>query len=456
MKFELFRTFAFERTPLSLAALVMLGLAFGGCESRLPRMLADGGFPADAGNGSEGGGEDAGVDGGASDGGADGGHSPDGGRLTPIKYIVVIIKENHTFDNYFAGFPGADTSATATLSTGATLRRPLMGAGGMSRDLCHSHACAATAFNSGAMDGFNLVPKASLGNPPDNLTFVRYQEFQLPNYWQYARNFAIADHFFATTLGPSFPGHFATVAGFNLALDNPSCSCGGVCTTPVFDPVTCAITNARPCWDAPSIVQELPAGSTWAEYGWDVLRSIKSVNNMPGVSSHFREGNQLLSDVQGNMPNLIFAHVEGALSEHPAEKVCPGENNTVSLINAIMGGPHWKETAILLLWDDWGGFYDSVAPPAVKCGNGDYMTPGFRVPLLVISPYARAGSVLKTPTDQTSIVKLVEDLWNLPRMQPQDARIHDISAGSLLGAFDFTQPPLAPLLLAPRNCLGQP
>lgn len=370
---------------------------------------------------------------------------------TPIRYIVVFIKENHTFDNYFMGFPGADTSPTATLSDGTVITRPRAPNGVLPHDICHAHSCATTAFHGGEMDGFDKVKKANVDG--DMLTFIHYTQSQIPNYWKYARTFVLADHFFSSTLAQSFPGHFATVAGFNVALGNPGCHCGDSCTVPAYDPDTCEISDVKPCWDAPSVVLELPEGFTWAEYGGIELTSVKKVAALPDIGNHMRNKTRLIEDLtSGNQPNLVFAHLSGGISEHPPQDVCPGENYTVGLINDIMNGPHWKETAILLLWDDWGGFYDSVKPPATQCSNGDFVNPGFRLPLIIMSPYAKKSYVLKTPTEQISVVRLIEDLWGLPRMQPQDPRIRDSEVGSLMGAFDFAQQPRDPLILQPHAC----
>ena len=381
----------------------------------------------------------------------------------PIKYVVVIVKENHTFDNYFAGFPGADSSLTAKLSTGKTITRPIAPKGGLEHDISHSHTSAMTAFHGGAMDGFDLVSGGNYGTPGDEYAFMHYSEAQIPNYWQLARHFVLADHFFSSTFGPSFPGHFAVTGGFNVSLDNPKCGCGGTCTVPVYDPTTCAISEAVPCWTAPSIVEELPPGFTWAEYGVDTLMSNKAVSQIPGVAANFRTRTQFNGDIRSaKQPNLMFLHVQGNVSEHPPAigtgplQICPGENDSVGILTSIMTGPHWNETAVLLLWDDWGGFYDSVKPPAKKCPNGDDMTPGFRLPLIIVSPFAKPGYVLKNVTEQASIVRFVEDLWHLPRMAPKDPRIHDDTVGSLMDAFDFTQAPLPPLTLPIRDCTGQP
>ena len=427
----------------------------------------DSGYPSDdAGVPDSGPFEDAGrPDAGRPDAGRPDAGPPDAGGM-PIRYIIVLIKENHTFDNYFAGFPGATSSLTAKLSDGTTLVRPIAPNpdAGIPRDISHSHASAITAFHGGSMDGFDRVSGA---NPPtgptDHLPFIRYTEAQIPNYWKYARTFVLADHYFSTAMGPSFPGHLASTTAQGLVLDNGSCvGCdagpGGCFSSPparvtTYDPVTCAISSQYPCWDIPSLPDSLPAGLTWAEYGWNTLLSVKSLAQQPGILSHFKSGAALLNDLKsGNQANLIFAHMEGSTSEHPPQAICPGENATVALINAAMSGPHWDETAILLTWDDWGGFYDSVAPPATRCSNGDYLNPGFRLPMIIISPYARQGYVLQTPTEQASIPRLVEDLWKMPRLAARDPHARDAIAGSFLGAFDFAQPPRPPLILVPQNC----
>jgi phospholipase C len=132
-----------------------------------------------------------------------------------------------------------------------------------------------------------------------------------------------------------------------------------------------------------------------------------------------------------------------ALSDHPAYgDLCDGENWTVQIVNAIMRSPYWKHTAIFLTWDDFGGFYDHVAPPHL-----DIYGDGPRVPLLVISPYARPGYVFDETSDFTSVLRFMEKLYGLPALTQRDARAND-----LLGAFDFHQKPLDPLLLQERDC----
>jgi phospholipase C len=117
-----------------------------------------------------------------------------------------------------------------------------------------------------------------------------------------------------------------------------------------------------------------------------------------------------------------------------------------------MRGPRWKQTAIVITWDDYGGFYDSVPPPVERCANGEVFQPGFRLPALVISPYAKQGVVVHTATEQASVPRLVEELFALPFMSRRDPHARDGRAGSMLGALDFSRPPRAPLVLPVPDC----
>jgi phospholipase C len=183
-----------------------------------------------------------------------------------------------------------------------------------------------------------------------------------------------------------------------------------------------------------------------------------------------REDHQL-SDIQptsqflaharaGTLPAVSWVIPDGAVSEHPPAPVSAGESYVTNLINTIMRGPDWQSTAIFLAWDDWGGFYDHVRPPRVD-RNGF----GFRVPAMVISPWARPGYVDHQTLSFDAFVKFVEDdFLDGQRLDPAtdgrpdprlDVREDDPRLGSLVKDFDFHQKPLAPLLLPvhPRTTL---
>ena len=386
----------------------------------------------------------------------------DGGAAIPskIRYVMVLVKENHTFENYFTGFPGADTSPTGKLSNGNTYTRPVAPTGPLPSDLCHSNHCATRAYSGGSMDGFDL-------STTGKLPFVHYTEQQIPNYWQYARNFVLADHFFSSSLAPSTPGHTVFWAGRSLSIDNATCNTpsgtgctGRGCTASpnvtitTFDPDKCTTSTVKPCFDVPSIIDHLPAGFTWMDYGTPMALMVKSTLSDPHYNDHLRSGTNLLTDLQGgHIANLTIAHLSaGNESEHPPAYPCAGENQTVQIINAAMKLPQWNEMAIVVTWDDWGGFYDHVKPPIQKCPNTNLFNNGFRLPALIVSPYAKKGFVLSTPAEQASVPRLVEELWGMTFMTARDSRARDGTAGSLMGAFDFTQPPRAPLMLQTHTC----
>ncbi len=390
---------------------------------------------------------------------------------SPIKYIVVIVKENHSFDNYFTGFPGAESSKTAKLKDGTVITRVKAPDGPLAGDMSHSHASALKEYDNGKMDGFDTIVAAQPRRP-----FFFYAESQIPNYWAYARNFALFDHFFSTLAGPSSPGHFAIVTAQTPHYGNSDCSdgtddCGRGCVTPdpaLFVPVynhkTGAVSTAPPCFKVPSVIDHLPEGFTWRTYAsgsgpnnlGTAFNLVDSVGSHADIrADHFRTYTQLMADLtsgeQANFTHIDVSSAPNGASEHPPSAPCQGENFTVNIINKIMQGPHWNETAIILTWDDYGGWYDHVAPPVEKLTNGSFFNAGFRLPALVISPYSKT-QVVKTVTEQASVPKLVEELWGLPMMSETDPAARDGRVGSMMDAFDFTQAPKAPLVLTPRTC----
>ncbi|MFT3692057.1 MAG: alkaline phosphatase family protein [Kofleriaceae bacterium] len=390
---------------------------------------------------------------------------------TPIKYIVVIVKENHSFDNYFTGFPGAVSSTTAKLHDGTTITRAKAPDGDLSGDMSHSHTSAVKDYDGGKMDGFDTIVADQPRRP-----FYYYAEDQIPNYWAYARNFALFDHFFSTLAGPSSPGHFAVISGQTPHYANPDCNdgsdeCGRGCVTPdpalfvdVYNPKTGKTGTAAPCFKVPSVIDNLPEGFTWRTYGGGstpdsigtAFNLVDSVGSHADVrAAHFRTYTQLNADLtsgdQANFTHIDVSSAPNGASEHPPNGPCSGENFTVNIINKIMSGPHWNETAIILTWDDFGGWYDHVKPAVETLTNGTYFNIGFRIPALIISPYAQT-KVVKTVTEHASVPKLVEELWGMPMMSATDPNSRDGRAGSMLDAFDFTQTPKEPLILQTRTC----
>jgi phospholipase C len=417
----------------------------------------------------------------------------------PIKHVIVVIKENHTFDNYFGSFPGADGTLNAEgqnvcrTTTGGTA--PCAEApDAPTHDLCHSHSCALADWDNGTQGGWN---KAGGSDTGDGLAYAQYFEKDIPNYWQYARHFVLGDHFHANVLGPSFPGHMFTVAAqAGWATDNPptdlpfkitlfppayygphpywGCDEWPGDTVPVLLGGT-KPANVRPCFAVPSIPDVLPAGVDWKFYGtnwdglfsetWSLFDAVSLIRNNPSKWANVVNVSQFATDIQnGTLPAVSWLVDQDQNDEHPDDVlpllglplggVCSGENWTINHLNLIMQSDYWKDTAILFTMDDFGGFYDHVAPPRQYGGSASAPYGlGMRLPLLVISPYAKPGFVFHGVSEQASIARFIERVFGASTtLHALDPAAQDAQANDLFGAFDFTQAPLPPLVLSPRLC----
>lgn len=376
----------------------------------------------------------------------------------PIKHVIIIDKENRSFDTMFGRFPGADGAKTATISTGETVplaRTPDR----LFLDVGHAGDSAVLAVNGGRMNQFDLLPGAKqLGRDVANSQFW---QADIPNYWRYAKRFTLDDHFFSTIMGPSFPNHLVTVASTSGGtIDNPrgqvnhawGCDGGANSVVAGIAPNGKRFTT-RPCFNfrtLPDLLQK--AGISWKYYAppaftsgyvWSTLDAIKHIRYSPLWRSNVVNDDTFVSDARnGRLPAVSWLVTDSAHSDHPPAAICVGENWSVRMINAVMTGPHWKDSAIFLNWDDFGGFYDHVPPPAL-----DNTSLGPRVPNIVISPYARAGYVDHAQYDFNSLLRFVEENWRLPSLTSRDR-----TAASVAPSFDFRQKPLAPLVLKTRTC----
>jgi phospholipase C len=382
-----------------------------------------------------------------------------------IQHIVFIIKENRSFDTYFGAFPGADGATSGVISTGQ--RIPLKrGPDRMPRDIGHDWEDARRAMNDGKMDRFDLVRNGNVNN--DLLSMTQFVGADIPNYWSYAEHFVLADHMFSSLAGPSFPNHLYTVASqAGGAINNPDsffwgCDAEPRTTVAVMSP-SGVVTRQFPCFDFPTVTDSLDlAGASWRYYApsqgqrgyiWSALDAIRHVRFGPvwerGVVPFERFVNDAAS---GALPSVSWVIPDFDVSEHPTVdafagttlnvSACEGENWTVRQINAIMRGPAWPTTAIVLTWDDFGGFYDHVPPPTI-----DTLGFGPRVPLIVISPYAKEGTVSHTVYEFASVLQLIEARYKTKALGQRDTE-----ANSLLDMFDFLQVPAPPLILPLRTC----
>jgi phospholipase C len=352
----------------------------------------------------------------------------------PIRHVIIIVKENHTFDNYFGQFPGAD--GARTIGIGGAGHAPPR-AEDRTNDISHSFSAARRAYDGGRMDGFL----------PGSL--AQYREGDIPEYWAYARAFVLFDRYFTSVRGPSTPNHlFLVAADAGGAISNPR----GV----PYDEAACAAKGAditvltsggqtrraAPCFDIPTVPNLLAnAGVSWKGYGYWAIGALSRIYRDPAMRQRMVGEERFVADIRaGTLPAVSW--VWGARSEHPPQSVCDGAQWTSAQINAVMTSPYWSSSLVIITWDDWGGWYDHVPPPSV-----DQFGLGFRVPTLVISAYARKGFVSHRQTEHASVPKTLEVLFHLPSLTDRDRRAND-----LLDGLDLAQPPRAPVVVAKRPC----
>jgi phospholipase C len=367
--------------------------------------------------------------------------------IMAIQHTVFIIKENHTFDNYFGAFPAADGVTSGVTSTGQVVPLASM-PDSYQAGLCNGWPCAILAMDGGKMDKFDLI-SPGLG------AYTQGTENDIPNYWAYARQFVLADHYFTSVHGPTDPNFFYAIAAQSGGVidngGNPGAGtdCAGN-SWGLFAVLSSTgnITYQAPCFDFQTLVDSLQsAGLTWKCYspGGDggIFTLIRRIYNSPDWQDHIASSAQFLADAQnGRLPAMSWLFPPSPWTEHPPESVCEGENWTVQQLNAVMQGPDWNSTVVFLTYDDFGGFYDHVPPPQL-----DAFGLGPRVPLLIISPFAKPGYISHTVYEHSSILKFVETRYHLPALTARDGMASD-----MLDSFDFAQQPQPPLILQSRQC----
>ena len=358
--------------------------------------------------------------------------------IQQVQHIIFIVKENHTYDNYFGQFPGGN-GVTEGLYRGRTIH--LAHAPDAQPDICHSQACAWQAYDHGRMDNF------AFGNATGLPSYQQYDQDDLAGYWNLASEYVLADNFFSSTLGPSFPNHLLTVGAFTGAADNPNnlpnpssgegwgCDAG---FTEEVDIIEFGFRfSAEPCFDVKTLPDELDAaGVSWkyyapssetAGYQWSALDAIGHIRN----GSDWRKVvpyQQFVKDVaSGNLPAVSWLIAPYQFSEHPPYSVRAGMQWTLQQLQALIGSSYWPSTVVFITWDDFGGWYDHVPPPEI-----DSVGLGFRVPLLVVSPFAKPGYILHDQADFVSVVKFIEERFGLPPLTTRDANVSDLA-----NAFNF-------------------
>lgn len=373
-----------------------------------------------------------------------------------IQHVVIIVQENRTFDNLFQGFPGANTASGGLNSKGKTIRlRPVNMTAQW--DMFHSHNNFETEYAGGQLNGFDKARSqcGGIGCPPRRLRAYGYvPQSQVEPYWALAQSYTVADNMFQSNEGPSFPAHQYIISGTSstsdgasqLASENPSQGMGG-CDSPAGTKVQTINSYGTqgspvfPCFDRESLMDLLDENSlSWHYYQaksgpglWNAPDAVLPTYDSPEFSSDVVvPSSQFLTDVgNGVLSNVTWITPTAQASDHPMITDGSGPDWVASVVNAVGESQFWDNTAIFVVWDDWGGWYDHVTPP-----NYSSYDLGFRVPMLVISPYANNGYVSHVQHEFGSILKFSEEQLGLPSMGTTDERADDLS-----DCFNFDQSP---------------
>jgi phospholipase C len=383
---------------------------------------------------------------------------PDGKHK--IQHIIIVIQENRSFNNLFYGYPGANTASYGYGSKGQKITlQPVTLA--TSWDLQHNGqgfllSCNGTGKIPGTkcrMNGFDLQKWGCGHACPDKYPPYSYvPHSEIVPYFTMAQQYVLADEMFASDWDTSsFISHqyIITARAPEMAFDYPSgdWGCPGSATSKI---VTISLQrkfpvgDIAPCWNPPTIGDQLDEiGLSWAFYAspidrgkgiWSAYQAIKHIFKGPDWKKDvFSPQTQFFTDVSsGKLRNVSWVTPTYANSDHGGSGSKTGPSWVTSIVNAVGESKYWSSSAIFIFWDDSGGWYDPVKPPYV-----DYDGLGFRLPLLIISPYAKKGHVSHVQYEHGSIVKFVEDQFGLPRLADSDARANSLGPD----CFDFSQPP---------------
>jgi phospholipase C len=369
-----------------------------------------------------------------------------------IQHVVYIVQENRSFNDLFMGYPGATTATSGKTSTGRTIKlQPVSlkiryeidhGATGMFA------ACRGKGKLPGTdcrMDGFNL--ETEYGGPT-NGQYVYVPRSETQPYWDMAQEFVLADHMHASQLDESFVAHqYIIAAQAHSSVDVPDGPWG--CEGGSSDMVQ-TITLKRtygpdqvPCFNYQTLGDEMDAASLpWRFYTssykkplggfWSGYQAVKHIFYGPDWKKDvIVPQRRFLKDIKaGNLASFTWITPLCPDSDHLECGSGLGPSWVTSLVNAVGESKFWDSTAVFVQWDDWGGTYDPVPPPFK-----DYDSLGFRVPLIVISPYAKKNYVSHVPYETASVLRFAEDLFGLAHLSKADARANSPAAD----CFDFSQ-----------------
>lgn len=356
----------------------------------------------------------------------------------PFEHVIIIMQENRSFDHYFQklpeyGQPDVDVAPSGTTNPAldGTLVPHTHDTTYCFSDTNHEWHGSHEEWNDGANDGFAKA-NARGDDPTGSRAMTYYDETDIPFYYELANTFATSDRYFCALLGPTWPNRMYLYAGTSFGMTS-NLPIGG--TKPdVFGSMN-------------------TAGVTWKEYRSNLATSAMLLGHLTRDAAHLVPIAQFAQDVaNGTLPQVVFldavqsADGAGESSEHPPGDMQVGQKWVYDQIKLIVDSQYWATSAIFVTYDEHGGLYDHVSPPtACKPDDtppasggdvGDFDRLGFRVPLLVVSPYAKAHYVSHETHSHTSILRFVETVFDLPALTRRDA-----NADALLDLFDLENPP---------------
>ncbi|HEY1653906.1 MAG TPA: alkaline phosphatase family protein [Candidatus Tumulicola sp.] len=400
--------------------------------------------------------------------------------LPSIQHVVIIFQENRSFNSLFMNFPGAVTSTTgqckefhpgggypAVCPNGkvVTLHPIALETSGIpdqGKDIEHGHRAYEAEYDDGAMDGFGSIFKGTNGShqpPAKTYPYAYVVRREIKPYWDMAHRYTLADHMFSTATTDSFVAHQQIMAGTTRLnaqeslTDTPTNRPWG-CDAPPGTRTGVIFTDGSfndfhgpfPCFTQYETMADVldAENVSWKYYVesyktfefsglvWDAFDAIKKVRYGADWKNVTSPSRTVLRDLgNGTLPQVSWIIPQLLDSDHPASGSNTGPSWVTSVVNAIGESPYWKNTAIIVMWDDWGGFYDPVPPPQL-----DYTSLGFRVPMIVISPFAKKHYVSKTQYEFGSVLKFIEENFGTGSLGSSDVR-----ANSIGDVFDFSQKP---------------
>jgi phospholipase C len=387
-----------------------------------------------------------------------------------IQHVVLVIQENRTFDDFFATFPGADGATGGMMKTPSGDQYVQLKKVALAEpcDFGHSWLAYRRDWDKGKMDAFNLEGGGNCPGQAGTRPYQYVKPSQIAPYWTIASQWVLGDQMFTTQGSGSFTAHQDLIAGGTMInshqtkslVDIPNGKPWG-CDAPPGTVTSLLVVEGKklqreynkgpfPCLTYATMRDLLDAKSVpWKYYSppephgsgslWNAFDAIEAVREGSEWSNNIAPSKQIFADVAGGtLPAVSWIVPDSLNSDHPGNHSDTGPSWVASIVNAIGQSSYWDSTAVIVVWDDWGGFYDNAPPPFIDKWGGL----GFRVGMLLVSPYAREsgssqpGYISHTQYEFGSILKLIEGVWGLGSLGTTDER-----ATSIIDCFDFTQSP---------------